>query len=147
MATVFDVANWFLAKSSMTHKKLQKLCYYAQAWSYALYSRPLFDDVFEAWVHGPVCRSLYNHYRERSFEVIHPTVPAPEFSTEDDELLESVWETYGELTANALEALTHSELPWQIARAGCDSGEPCCVVIDSNDMAEFYRSIYTGGDA
>ena len=24
--SIFDVANWFLSKESMTHKKLQKLC-------------------------------------------------------------------------------------------------------------------------
>lgn len=34
--SVFDVANWFLAHETMMHKKLQKLCYYAQAWFYAL---------------------------------------------------------------------------------------------------------------
>lgn len=32
MRTVFDVAEWFLSKESMTNKKLQKLCCYAQAW-------------------------------------------------------------------------------------------------------------------
>ena len=26
MPTIFDIANFFLSKSSMTHKKLQKLC-------------------------------------------------------------------------------------------------------------------------
>ena len=30
--SVFEIANWFLLKESMSHKKLQKLCYYAQAW-------------------------------------------------------------------------------------------------------------------
>ena len=34
--SVFDIANWFLLKEEMTQKKLQKLCYYAQAWCYAL---------------------------------------------------------------------------------------------------------------
>lgn len=29
--SIFDVANWFLSKGDMTQKKLQKLCYYAQA--------------------------------------------------------------------------------------------------------------------
>jgi len=35
------VANWFLNKYSMSHKKLQKLCYYAEAWHQALYNSPL----------------------------------------------------------------------------------------------------------
>ena len=30
---VFDLADAFLCIDSMTHKKLQKLCYYAKAWS------------------------------------------------------------------------------------------------------------------
>ena len=34
--SVLDVANWVLTHEAMTHKKLQKLCYYAQAWYYAL---------------------------------------------------------------------------------------------------------------
>lgn len=147
MATVFDVANWFLAKEPMTHKKLQKLCYYAQAWSFALYDRPLFDDAFEAWIHGPVCRKLYDRYRGHSFEMIKASEPAPAFSVEDSELLESVWETYGNITANALEALTHSEMPWRNARAGCSDNAICTNVISTQDMAEYYRSIYIGGDA
>lgn len=33
MHDLCEVAEWFLRKEPMTHKKLQKLCYYAQAWS------------------------------------------------------------------------------------------------------------------
>ena len=60
MFTIFDIANWFLSKEGMTHKKLQKLCYYAQAWYLALYKNKLIDGYFEAWVHGPVNSSLYH---------------------------------------------------------------------------------------
>lgn len=34
--TVFDIANYFSSKEDMTHKKLQKLVYYAYAWYIAL---------------------------------------------------------------------------------------------------------------
>ena len=40
--SIFDVAEWFLQKESCSHKKLQKLCYYAVAWSYALFDESLF---------------------------------------------------------------------------------------------------------
>ena len=56
--SVFDVANWFLMKGDMTHKKLQKLCYYAQAWAYALKGYRLEDTDYQAWVHGPVSPAL-----------------------------------------------------------------------------------------
>lgn len=58
--SIFDVANWFLQKEEMTPKKLQKLCYYAQAWSLALKDSAIMDGVqFEAWVHGPVNYELW----------------------------------------------------------------------------------------
>ncbi|WP_336507207.1 Panacea domain-containing protein [Paenibacillus larvae] len=53
-STVYDVAKAFLHLESMTPKKLQKLCYYAYSFYLAIYEKKLFDDNFEAWVHGPV---------------------------------------------------------------------------------------------
>ena len=35
-ADITDVADWFLLKGNMSNKKIQKLCYYAQAWSLTL---------------------------------------------------------------------------------------------------------------
>ncbi|HHU17812.1 MAG TPA: DUF4065 domain-containing protein [Clostridiales bacterium] len=61
--SVLDVAKTFLSFQSMTHKKLQKICYYAQAWHLALEGGPLFHERFEAWIHGPVCPELYDYYK------------------------------------------------------------------------------------
>ena len=145
MNSIFDVANWFLAKEQMTHKKLQKLCYYAQAWSYAIQPEPLTDAVFEAWVHGPVCRELYNKYHSYGFDYIPQPEETPDFDYTTEDFLGSVWETYGDQTANALEALTHTELPWQAARAGLLPDEPSERPISKDIMRDFYRSIYIGG--
>ena len=145
MHTVFDIANWFLKKQSMTHKKLQKMCYYAQAWSYALKNRPIMDAKFEAWVHGPVCRELYEKYKGNYlFELTADSDFDLHFSPGDEELLESVFETYGEFSGNALEVLTHSETPWINARSGCSSSERCNKSISAEDMKQYYKSIYIG---
>jgi uncharacterized phage-associated protein len=144
--TVFDIANYFLSKEPMTHKKLQKLCYYAQAWSFALKGRPLIDDDFEAWIHGPVCRALYDKYAGSGMEDLHldagDVIPA--FTPDERELLESVWETYGGHTGNALEVLSHGEQPWMRAHAGFGNREHCSVKIDTELMKSYYRSIYDG---
>ena len=71
--TVFDVADWFLGKDSMSPKKLQKIVYYAYAWVLTLMNESendldikLFDSRIEAWVHGPVIPELYhNSSKER----------------------------------------------------------------------------------
>lgn len=73
---------------------------------------------------------------------------APDVFTKDEEsFLSDVWFTYGDMTANSLEALSHSEPPWQKARMGLDPMDRSGRVICPEDMAEYYRSIYSGGDA
>lgn len=148
MANIFDVAEWFLSKERMTHKKLQKLCYYAVAWSWAVYPEPpIVDAVFEAWPHGPVCKALYDKYKEWGFAYIPKGEKPSVFSEEAEEFLQDIWTTYGDKSANALEALSHSEPPWQRARNGLDGSMPSNNLIRPVDMQEYYRSIYILGDA
>ena len=59
-----DVAAYILKKcGNMSHMKLQKLMYYAQAWSLVWDEEPLFPERIEAWVNGPVVRPLYADLR------------------------------------------------------------------------------------
>lgn len=141
--SIFDIADWFLSKGNMTHKKLQKLCYYAQAWCFALRGYPLANTDFQAWCHGPVSPPLYERFKGFGYETIkmkgtcHLTIAA-----EDEILLEDVWDTYGDMTGNALEALSHRELPWIEARKGYGEDERCSVVIPPASMKDYYKSIY-----
>lgn len=140
--SVLDVANWVLTHEAMTHKKLQKLCYYAQAWYYALKNRRLMNTEFQAWVQGPVSPVLYEWFQ--SFGVAKIKIkgtPKFSFSDEDSAFLNRVWETYGDKTDNALEALSHHELPWQEARRGYGDWERCTVEISPEAMRNFYKFI------
>lgn len=146
--SVFEIANWFLLKETMTHKKLQKLCYYAQAWCYTLKDFKLMDTNFEAWIHGPVSPVLYDKFKAFGFSSIKLTRNyVSRIDDVDQELLESVWETYGDHTGNALEALSHNEPPWIEARVGYEPHERCNVAISVEAMKKYYVSIYLGGDA
>lgn len=144
--TVFDVADFFLSKESMTPKKLQKLTYYAEAWHQALLDKPLIhDESFQAWVHGPVAPSLYHKYKKYGWTPIPTKECTLDFNKESLSILESVWETYGNQDGNSLEALTHAEAPWINARIGLEPDENSNVVISSEDMKKYYKSIYLGG--
>ncbi|MBI5345580.1 MAG: DUF4065 domain-containing protein [Chlamydiae bacterium] len=73
--TVLDLARYFVhlgekSKRPLTNKKLQKLLYYAQAWSLVLRKKPIFDEPIEAWPHGPVVSKVYHHYKKFGFETI-----------------------------------------------------------------------------
>lgn len=138
MNTIQQIAQWFLSKESMTHKKLQKLCYYAQAWHLALHGSELFEERFEAWVHGPVSPVLYSIYSDYGWEKIPSEKSHPVFNEEAEGILQAVWNTYGPFDGDQLEALTHSEAPWLNARGNLKPCDTCTREINHLDMKEYY---------
>ena len=141
--TIFEVADWFLHKKSMTHKQIQKLCYYAQAWHLALLNQPLFEEEMQAWIHGPVCPQLYQKYHGYGWQEIEKrSGKSPDFPKKTLQVLNSVYDTYGKLDGAQLEALTHSEMPWQKARGGLSPLEPSTEAIKHKDMREYYVKAY-----
>ncbi|MBQ9493089.1 MAG: DUF4065 domain-containing protein [Oscillibacter sp.] len=154
--TVFDVAKWFAGrkKNGLRMKKLQKLCYYAQAWSLALYDKPLFKGKFRAWVHGPVNKKLWKEFQDISYRKITVSdFKDPErdlkfqsLQKEEKEFLRRVWATYGQYSGSELEILTHRERPWLEQRTGLNPFENSDRVISPESMRDFYRGLYIQGD-
>ena len=144
MATIFDVANWFLSKEPMSPKKVQKLSYYFKAWGLALYGDDFIPDYqFQAWIHGPVCPELYKRYKEYGWRNIPQyTGILYDFNNDEMEVLESVWFTYGNMTANALEVQTHLDDPWRKTRGNLEDYQICETLIENKLMKEFYRKVY-----
>ena len=151
--TIFQVAKWFLLKDSMTLKRLQKLCYYAQAWFYTLKDLKLCNTEFEAWVHGPVSKTLWDQLKQKYYsstplyDFDYSDLPSntEDITDPDDlELLEMVWATYGDQCGTALEALSHSEEPWIKARGSIGSEEKSNNIITLESMKNYYSKIYTG---
>lgn len=143
MVTVFEVAQWFLHKKAMTHKQLQKLCYYAQAWHLVLCNKKLFEEEIQAWVHGPVIPMLYHYYANYGWEKIKRiTGKAPKFEEDTLEVLKAVYQTYSNFDGSQLEALTHSELPWKEARGTLAPYEICYNPISLETMKRYYGEKY-----
>ncbi len=143
MATVFDIAEYILKRMGpMSAMKLQKLAYYAQAWSLVWDERPLFADEIEAWANGPVVRSLYESHRGQFF--INPGFFAGDpnaLTGSEQETVDRVLEFYGGKDPQWLSDLTHLELPWREARRGLADGERGSNIIEKDVMAEYYGSL------
>ncbi len=144
MANVFDVAKYILEKmGNTTTMKLQKLCYYSQAWTLAWDDVPLFNEDFEAWANGPVCRELYNKHCGK-FNISSGMLLVGDSSNLTDEQKENiniVLKDYGDKEPYWLSGLTHSERPWQEARKGCKDGEACKNIIAKESMHEYYGGL------
>lgn len=146
---IFDVAKWFLHKESMSNKKLQKICYYVYAWFLVFFNDmeanapldTLCPTGFQAWVHGPVCPELYATYRVFGWNNIPAVERCPKFSEDVTDLFEQVWSTYGSFSADELERLTHSEMPWKKAREGLQVDEPSTSTIDDKLIFQYYSEM------
>ncbi len=147
--SVHQIADYFILKvdrkagDNMTHLKLQKLLYYAQAWHLAMHGKELFHNRLEAWRHGPVCREIYARFRQLSWHPIPPTMMLTDPSLlprEVHDFLDEVWEVYGQFSATKLEELTHQEEPWLAARAEAFPHHPSDSRITREMMQEYYGS-------
>ena len=143
-STVFDAAKYILEKNGeMSAMKLQKLAYYAQAWSLVWDEAPLFDNKIEAWANGPVVRDLYDKHKgdylvsSGAIDNGNPNALKPE----QKETIDVVLNAYGDKSARWLSDQTHSEEPWKQARAGLSDTERSNKEIPLDSIAEYYTSI------
>ncbi len=140
-----EIAKIFAHKAKqdgeeVTHKKLQKLLYYAQAWNLVINKEKLFSEKIEAWVHGPVVPVVYNKFKSfghNSF-VISDDAIIPAVNSKSQKVIDSVWKTYGKYDGNYLEILTHNEDPWKNARSGLGDFDSSNTVISPKSMKEYY---------
>lgn len=150
MNSIHDIADYIILRvksedkyASLINLKLQKLLYYVQAWSYGINKRPMFNGEFEAWVHGPVNREIYNRFNPTKYlyseinidDCLNHNVS---LSSEDEEFVNFVLENYLKYSGAELERLSHSEKPWIITRGDLNVNERCERVIDSKLMIEYY---------
>ena len=126
----------------INHLKLQKLLYYVQAWHLVYTDEPLIKEEFEAWLHGPVNRNVWNYYK--GYSIMFDNLPYEDNEdlekiclTEDQQqIIDDVLDEYGTRSGYYLECLTHAEEPWKKAR---EEGENA--IISKESMKEYYSKM------
>lgn len=123
MCKAIDVANFFIdiANSDpddcITNLRVNKLLYFAQAWSLVRRGKPLFDEEIQAWKLGPVVPAVYHAFKDYGRERIDSTdgdYSADVFSNDELELLLDIMREYGQYTSPALVNMTHQQgSPWK----------------------------------
>jgi uncharacterized phage-associated protein len=151
LADIDDVADYIIWKmneaSWINVLKLQKLLYYVQAWMLAFENRRCFRGGFQAWVHGPVNRDIYDRFKDikSMYSRVRPRDIREEF--DPDKMhnavvahIDAVLEAYGALSDDQLEDMTHSEEPWIEARGDCSPRERCENFIAETTMRDYYAA-------
>lgn len=140
--SVFDVAAYIVNKlGTISTMKLQKLVYYAQAWSLVWDEQPLFQEKIEAWANGPVVRDLFYFHRGQ-FSISSIPIGNPYLLNDvQKETVDAVLEFYGNKSAQWLIDLSHQEEPWQEARRGISPNAASHRIIRLDSIAEYYSSL------
>ena len=145
-----QIADFFLSTidtskgDTISPLKLQKLVYYAQAWHYTLFGKPLFKEKIEAWVNGPVVPSLYSRFasttKHRNIDISKIQLEKVKFPEQTNQLLNEIVLVYGERSGSYLEDLTHSEAPWIKARGTISPIVICKNEITLESMKDYYST-------
>jgi len=130
---------------SLSNLKLQKLLYYVQAWHLVYEEKPLFVGNFQAWVHGPVSRRIYDRfsstktlYSDVTTDDVSETFDVSVLVDSEKEHIDRVLSVYAKFSGYQLEEMTHREEPWVKAREGYDDFQRCEVIIDESLMQSYY---------
>ncbi len=132
----------------MSPKKLQKLLYYAYAWTLAILNdnvddlhNRLFNNTIEAWVHGAVIPDIYEKFKCYGWSNI-PKIDnfdSSIFNEDEMDILNQVWDVYGHYSGNQLEEICHKEKPWIEARNGLPPYASSHQVISDKTMFIYYN--------
>jgi uncharacterized phage-associated protein len=149
MASAYEVARYLVRLAAhdeepdyLTNRRLQKLLYYAQAWSLAMRDKPLFDDRIEAWASGPVVPSVCDRFEGLWRRVLLPDDVEEErvIEMEPDEVdfVASVWESYKAFSPSRLREMTREEDPWRKARGNLSPIVRCNEEITLESMRDYF---------
>ncbi len=138
MATAVDVMKYIKSQVRVSGAvQLQKLVYYAQAWSIAWDGTPLFPERIEAWKHGPVVPALY-----KRDDAADPNALSPQ----DRATVDAVLAHYGQHFGGSLRAMSHQEQPWIDAWARRATPDRGSEEITVDVMRRFYTSVALRGE-
>lgn len=139
------VVQYFLLNSAdITPLALQKQLYFAQGFYNAFTGEFLFHNNCEAWVHGPVYRSVYYKYKDYGYNPIEEKdyeYGDIKLTTVEKELLDSIVRNFGCYSGKVLEKMTHAEEPWRVTRKGLTDNEGSDLIIDKKLIAKYFNEI------
>jgi uncharacterized phage-associated protein len=127
-------------RDPLTNLRLQKLLYYAQAWSIVIRESELFQEEICAWRHGPVVPEVYRALPDQGATAIPPEAfaDAPDLEADEAAFVKSVWEAYNQFSAIKLSRMTHEEIPWKKAWGGRPVDGTGNDPIQIEDLEEFF---------
>jgi len=120
----------------ITNLRLNKLLFFAQAFSLSRYDEPLFSDEIEAWDMGPVIPRIYHNYKGFRNNVIEDVAPERNiFSDRDFMILLDVFSLAKPMSTSKLVDISHAtDAPWEKVYKKNKGG-----IISQDEIKAYYK--------
>lgn len=143
-STLEKVALYVLnSKYEITNMSLQKLLYYIEAFAELFLNRSIYESAPQAWMYGPVYRTIYDKYKEFGKNPI--VVDLKDYATDIDSklvcVIDYVMENFGIYNGTVLKEFTHAEDPWINAHSGYGKSEICEVEISHDSIKKYFDAM------
>ena len=135
MESVYAVAQYIFEEyrkasgQTIDEMKLHKLLYFTQRESIAILGIPMFDEVFEGWKYGPVCKVIRSSYTQDGINAKFINI-----SYDNAYIVNNVISEYGAIESWKLSEMSHKELSWMNSRRGLIEGEIGGVPLNIDDI-------------
>ena len=135
MEKIVDIAK-YLSKKYFSEKgefidemKLHKMTFFIQKESFSKYGKPMFEEDFEGWKLGPVCRVI-----RKDFGKIQKFNDRIFLEEKNKQIVDFIFEKYKDMDSYELSHLTHLEYSWIKSRIGIEKGENGNIIISKEDI-------------
>lgn len=149
MATAVDVGQYvYQRKGWVDAWCLQKLVYFAHAWSLAWDGCGLFDTEVEAWPDGPVERELFannKYHRDHIYSTELTGADTSRLTPRQIAIIDAVIKHYGDWSREQLIEASHTPV-WEAARGDAGSHGQGGVLAKCDIRRWHTRAALTGAD-
>ena len=98
----------------ITQMQLQKLLFLVEVESFKRYDKPLLNDDFTSFKHGPILKSLYPYVAEKGSLPLKPFCDDVSISDEkENQIIDFVINKYAKYSASYLRNYTHHFYSWK----------------------------------
>lgn len=142
--TALQAAQWFLSHNkmmaddygaeSLSNVKLNHLLYHAQGAFLSIMGHPLFEEDIVAGEQGPVVESVYHKYKRFGEGGIdfEEDFDSAIFTTKEEELLNEVYNEFGQFPAWKLRHMAWEERPWKNTERNC--------IMDKEEIKRYFEN-------
>ena len=136
-----DTLNYIIElKSDITLKRLQSLLYLTQAYTFALYDKPLSTKKFKAWHSGPTLKSVYNKFK--NYKTLTRLNGISELTEDEKDLIEDVIYLYSRFSDETLsQHIMDTDTAYIEARRGLRSLDPCHNELSNETIRKQYLEL------